>query len=89
MDDFDLNLLADKIADRLREEGPCPQGPDFTTNELVKLMGINPATASSVTTGRYNIGRAVRFRREVILYHRKMGIPLATTPKGARRVNVP
>lgn len=46
---------------------------DYTLQDLVKVLNISRATASRCLTGRYNIGKAVRFRREDIDFVRGAG----------------
>ncbi len=47
--------------------------PDFTIEDLMKVLNISKNTAAGITTGRYKVGRLVRYRREDIMQMRNLG----------------
>ncbi|MFC1476548.1 hypothetical protein ACFL5S_01130 [Fibrobacterota bacterium] len=74
MDNEDKQDIANLVVDKLMLSSFTTQGPDFTVKDLMKLFNISKNIASSCTVGRYKMGGSVRFRREDILYYRKMGL---------------
>ena len=74
MDTKDKQEIAELVAEKLQHSSLTTPGPDLTVKDLMNLFKISKNTATSCTVGRYKVGTSVRFRREDILYYRKMGL---------------
>ena len=74
--ELDKHEIAEAVVQKLMESNAIHTGSDFTVNDIMNIFKVSKNTATSCQTGRYYFGGSLRFRREEILYFRKMGLPI-------------